>query len=138
MKELNLYEDLNKLYLTFTLPENLNDTISTINRRYSVLYNKIFILESLSTQEFICTYNIDSGNISEGLIPNTILVHRKKETNTLYSLNGLNALIILLNGKPDKNFVIPWHNYKNCIILTNGSDQSFRKIETKIHKIVEL
>jgi hypothetical protein len=29
---------------------------------------------------------------------NTILVHRKKETNTLYTINALNELIKKLNG----------------------------------------
>lgn len=138
MSGLNIYADLNKLYLTFSPKPQLDETLNAITRRYSILYNKIFVLESPSTEEYICTYNIDTGNISEGLISNTILVHRKKETNTLYSINGLNALVKLLNGKVDKNFKIPWENYKNCILLTTGNDQSLRKLETTIYTIVNI
>jgi hypothetical protein len=138
MEELNIYADLNKLYLTFSPKPTLDETLDIIIRRYSILYNKIFILESPSTEELICTYNIDGGNVVEGLIQNTILVHRKKDTNTLYSINGLNALVTLLNCKPDKNYQVPWKEYRNCILLTNGVDQSLRKLETKIHNVIEL
>ena len=36
----------------------------------------------------MCYYNVDQGNVHT--IPdNTILVHRKKESNTLYTINAL-------------------------------------------------
>ena len=65
MEQLNTLLDLSRLFCTFTLPEELNETINTINRRYSVLFNKIFILESSQSNELMCTYNIDSGNSTE-------------------------------------------------------------------------
>jgi hypothetical protein len=67
---------------------------------------------------------------------NTILLHRKKESNTLYTINALNTLIRSLNGgRMDKNFIVNWQDYKNSILLTNGSD--LRKLDTAIHKIVD-
>ena len=42
------------------------------------------------------TYNIDSPTDILQL-PNTILVHRKKQTNTLYTINALNEVIKYLN-----------------------------------------
>jgi len=33
-----------KLFTTFTLEENLEQTIQEITKRYSILFNKIFIL----------------------------------------------------------------------------------------------
>jgi hypothetical protein len=51
-----------------------------------------------SNDEYVCTYNVDQPNINN--IPeNTILVHRKKETNTLYTINALNELIKLEEEK---------------------------------------
>ena len=45
------------------------------------MYNKIFALYIKSNEEYVITYNVDQGNLNE--IPsNTILVHRKKDTNT--------------------------------------------------------
>ena len=89
----NIFLDLNKLFCTFTTHDELDTTISTINRRYLILYNKIFILESPQSNELMCTYNIDLGNMSDNPLPNTILLHRKKESNTLYTINALNTLI---------------------------------------------
>ena len=65
------------------------------------------------------TYNVDMNNSSsESMVDNTILVHRKKQTNTLYTINALNELIKSLNnGVLDKTFAIDWENYKNCILL---------------------
>ena len=71
------------------------------------------------------------------LIPNTILAHRKKESNTLYTINALNCLIRSLNNDViDTNYKINWIDYKNSILLTQGD--SFRKLSTKIYKILEV
>jgi hypothetical protein len=68
-------------------------------------------------------------------IPNTISIHRKKHTNTLYTINALNQIILQLNkGVLDKRFPIPWENYRNCILLYN--DDKLVEIKTKIHKVV--
>lgn len=136
-EQLNLFDGLNKLFLSFCSVENLDLTIENITKYYSILYNKIFVLESEDSEELICTYNIDTGNISEFIIPNTILVHRKKESNSLYSINALNALIMELNnGKLDKNYKINWKDYQNTILLIQ--DNNLRKLHTKIYKIINL
>jgi dsDNA-specific endonuclease/ATPase MutS2 len=135
-EQLNEFLDLNKLFATFTTPAALEETVATINRKYSILFNKVFVLESPQSDELICTYNIDTGNISASPMANTILLHRKKESNTLYTINALNTLIKSLNGgRMDKNFMINWQDYKNSILLTNGPD--LRKLDTAIHRIVD-
>jgi len=127
----------NKLFCTFTAPEELDNTIFNINNRYDITYGKIFILSSEQSSELICTYNIDTGNFSDFQLPNTVLLHRKKESNTLYTINALNNLIRSLNnGFLDKSFIIDWSQYKNCILLTQGPD--VRRLDTSIHKIINL
>lgn len=136
MAQLNDFLDLNKLFCTFTSPIDLDETVATINRRHAVLFNKIFILESPQSDELICTYNIDTGNMASSPMSNTILLHRKKESNTLYTINALNTLIMSLNnGRMDKNFIINWQDYKNSILLTNGPD--LRRLDTSIYKIID-
>jgi hypothetical protein len=135
-EQLNGFFDLNKLFCTFTSPADLEETVSTINKRYSILFSKIFILESPQSDELICTYNIDTGNMAQQPMANTILLHRKKESNTLYTINALNTLIRTLNGgRMDKNFIVNWQDYKNSILLTNGPE--LRKLDTAIFKIVD-
>jgi hypothetical protein len=135
MEQLNEL-DLSKLFCTFTSPAELENTVNTINRRYAILFNKVFILESPQSDELICTYNIDAGNVIEAPMAHTILLHRKKESNTLYTINALNTLIKTLNnGYLDKNFIVDWNSYKNCILLTDGPN--LRRLDTAIHRIID-
>ena len=126
----------NKLFCTFTTEEHLEDLISSIKKRYTVLYDKIFVLHAKSTDEYICTYNVDFANVAN-FIDNTILVHRKKESNTLYTINALNELIKKLNGGVvDTRYQIDWQHYKNTILLTQQNE--LKQLKTKIHEIIEL
>jgi hypothetical protein len=126
----------NKLLCTFVPYNAIDDFINEITAEYVILYNKIFILHVKSNDEYVCTYNVDQVNINE--IPtNTILVHRKKESNTLYTINALNELIKTLNnGVVDTRYKIDWQHYKNTILLTQ--QQELKLLRTKIYKIVEV
>jgi hypothetical protein len=126
---------LNKLFATFSSKDKLEETLQTIKETYSILYGKIFVLESKDSDELLLTYNIDPVNSSSRILPNTILLHRKKETNTLYTINALNILIKELNGGVvDSSYKVEWQDFKNTVLLTQGTD--LRKLETKIHKII--
>ena len=96
----------------------------------------MFVLFVKSTNEYVVTYNVDQGNISS--IPeNTILVHRKKETNSLYTINAINELIKKLNGGVvDTSYRINWQHYRNCILLTQHNE--LKQLNTKVHSIIEL
>ena len=126
----------NKLFLTFTTLEEIDNVTDTLSSRYSIMHNKMFVLYIKSNEEYVITYNVDNGNVTN--IPeNTILVHRKKETNTLYTINALNELIKSLNGGVvDTKFPINWQHYRNCILLTQHNE--LKQLNTKIHKIIEL
>lgn len=125
----------NKLFCTFSSRTKLDETLDTIKREYVIMYNKIFVLESQDSDELLCTYNIEVQDGSAKILPNTILLHRKKETNTLYTINSLNLLIKSLNeGVLDTSFRIDWSNYRNTVLLTQGED--LKKLTTKIYKIV--
>ena len=127
----------NKLFCTFSPKNRLEEVLETIKGEYTIMYGKIFVLESEDSDEFLCTYNIEVQNGNTKVLPNTILLHRKKETNTLYTINSLNLLIKSLNeGILDTSFRIDWPDYKNTVLLTQGED--LRKLSTKIHKIVNI
>ena len=67
----------------------------------------------------------------------TISIHRKKQTNTLYTLNAMNKLIAdENNGVYDKNFQLSWELYKNSIILTN--DVGVKIVPLKLFSIHEI
>lgn len=126
----------NRLYATFTQHDSLDELIFNLSTTYNIMYKKMFVLFVKSTNEYVITYNVEQGNVST--IPaNTILVHRKKESNTLYTINALNDLIKKLNdGVVDPTYRIDWQHYKNCILLTQHGD--VKQLNTKIFKIVDL
>jgi hypothetical protein len=126
----------NKLFCTFTSGEELETLIENISHSYTIMYNKMFVLFVKSTNEYVVTYNVDQGNVN--VIPeNTILVHRKKETNSLYTINALNELIKRLNGGVvDVSYKVNWQHYKNCILLTQHNE--LKQLNTKVHSIIEL
>ena len=133
----NTYGSMNnRLFCTFTQLDEIDSLIEQVTSQYDILYNKIFVLNIKSNNEYVITYNVDQGNVSS--IPeNTILVHRKKETNTLYTINALNTLIKSLNGGVvDTKFPIDWNHYRNCILLTQHNE--LKQLNTKIHDIVNL
>jgi hypothetical protein len=71
-------------------------------------------------------------------ISGTVNLHRKKETNTLYTLNALNEIVKTENnGILDKKFQINWLEYTNCILITQRS-KGLIKIETELEKILDL
>jgi hypothetical protein len=125
-----------QLLCTFAKKNNLNEIIDIIISCNTILFDKIYVFNNTNEpNNLICTYNVEfETDFMEG-IPNTISLHRKKHTNTLYTINALNKIILQLNnGILDKKFPIPWDNYRNCILLYN--DDKLVEIKTKIHKVV--
>jgi hypothetical protein len=82
------------------------------------------------------TYNIDTQFQPETPLENTILIHRKKESNSLYTINALNELVKEENGGVlDTSFVINWQKFKNSIILTNA--EGTKKIQTRVFEVID-
>jgi len=126
----------NRLVCTFSTLNKVENMINHIKSTYDIKYNKMFILHIQSNDEYAITYNVEQGNVSN-LPENTILVHRKKDSNTLYTINALNELIKSLNGGVvDTRFPIEWKHYRNTILLTQHNE--LKQLRTKIYKIIEL
>ena len=128
----------NRLYCTFTTLNDYEEVTNTIQSSYVILFNKLFVLESLDGEKIMLTYNVDMNNSAvNSMMDNTILVHRKKQTNTLYTINALNEVIKSLNGGVlDKSFTVDWNDYRNCILLIQT--EGFNRIDTKVKTIINL
>jgi hypothetical protein len=126
----------NKLYCTFLQDEDVNEVVDRILEEHDILFNKIFVLVSVDDDKTMLTYNID-GPIYNLQLPNTILVHRKKQTNTLYTINALNEVIRYLNnGILDTSYQVDWTRFRNCILLTRPG--GFKKVRTRLKQIIEI
>ena len=124
-----------QLLCTFTNTKGLSKTVDKIIQAYDILYNKLFVLKNESdTRELMCTYNIDA-NLDNKILQDTISLHRKKQTNTLYTINALNECIkICNNGVLDTSFQLEWESYRDSILLTN--DSGLRRIDTEVQEII--
>ena len=132
----NIIDLNNKLFCTFTDLDSLDSLLEEIQSKYTIIYNKLFVLEIIDKDEYVVTYNVEQGNVHT-IPPNTILVHRKKESNTLYTINALNELIKKLNGGVvDTKYQVDWQHYRNCILLTQHNE--LNQLNTKIYKIIEI
>ncbi len=87
-------------------------------------------------KELFATYNVIDQVNESFRFPNTISIHRKKQTNTLYTLNAMNQIIRDENGGVfDKTFQIGWDFYKDSIIITN--EVYIKVIPIKIYDIIK-
>tara|TARA_Y100000389_G_C17384220_1_gene476092 strand:+ start:98 stop:499 length:402 start_codon:yes stop_codon:yes gene_type:complete len=126
-----------QLLCTFTSKVDLQDTLQLIRETYHIVYNYIYVLQNKGNlEELFITYNIDTSIKPERPLKDTILVHRKKQSNTLYTINALNELVKEENGGVlDKKFSIDWTKFKNSIIVTNV--EGTKKISTRIFQVIE-
>ena len=126
----------NKLYCTFLQDEGVNEVVERILEEHDILFNKIFVLVALDDNKTMLTYNID-GPVYNLQLPNTILVHRKKQTNTLYTINALNEVIRYLNnGVLDTTYQVDWTRFRNSLLLTRPG--GFKKVRTCLKTIIEV
>ena len=126
----------NKLYCTFLQDERVEEVVDEILENHNILFNKIFVLVSLDEDKTMLTYNIDNP-VDVLQLPNTILVHRKKQTNTLYTINALNEVIKYYNyGVLDTTYQVDWPRFRNCLLLTKPG--GFKKVRTRLKQIIEI
>jgi hypothetical protein len=126
-----------QLLCTFTKREELQTILEKIRQTYTIVYNYIYVLQNKSNlDELYITYNIDTQYKPTTPLKDTILVHRKKQSNTLYTINALNELVKEENGgKLDKSFEIDWEKFRNTIIVTNT--EGTKKLSTRIFEVIE-
>ena len=128
-----------QLLATFTTKDKLDDTTDSIQEAYTIVFNKIYVLQNENnTEELICTYNVDTQEaVDYNKVKGTISLHRKKHSNTLYTINALNEVVANLNnGVIDSKFIVPWENFKNTLMVTNTD--GLNKINTRIYKIIKI
>lgn len=131
-----IMNDKRQLLCTFSTVSAFKTTLEEIKKFYSVYNNRFFIFTNVaSPKEVFITYNILSEGREFPKFPNTISIHRKKQTNTLYTLNAMNQIIKdENNGVFDKSYSVDWSLYNNSLIITGTP--SIRVLPIKILEIV--
>jgi hypothetical protein len=123
-----------------TEDENIiNAEVQWIVEKLELTNNYIFLLQNLDTPEKkILTYSAitEPGKRFNPRL-HTMRIHRKKQTNTLYTINALNAAVSKQHdGQTGKHLKLDWEEYSNCLLLTSGKKLQAYPIEViKIFKI---
>lgn len=127
---------MTQLICLFVLEPEIDHTLSMIEKTYDVVFKRVFILAIEESEELLFSFNVekDANRIQ---LPGAMLVHRKKETNTLYTINSLNALIKKENnGRVDVHYTVDWSKYINSFLVTSNNE--LKVLHTKVYKIVNL
>ena len=125
-----------QLLCTFAHRKDLELIIDYVAKSYTISEKRVFVFSDADNKsDLYVTYNVEPDDY--GKTPNTIMIHRKKETNTLYTVNALNAIIKKVNnGVLDKKFIINWSAYENSLMLNDGND--VRHIHLDLYKRIDL
>lgn len=124
-----------QLLCTFTNESEFENLVDSILKEFELFSRKIFVLKLEPSKELVVSYNIIPN--SAKFLQSTIMVHRKKESNTMYTINALNTLITAENGGVlDKSYQVDWQKYKNSIILTDGA--GFKIMKTSLFRIIDV
>lgn len=129
-----------QLLCTFTAADELTDTLTSIRACFTLAFDSVYVLENVDdNSQLILTYNIISGSLKAGQsVPqSTISVHRKKHTNTIYTINALNALVAQKTGGVlDPSYRVDWTELKNSVLVT--AHGKLKTINTKIQQIINV
>ena len=126
-----------QLLCTFSNKKEITEMVLIIKESAPLSMRKLYVLQKADNpNELMLTYNVKKSDTS-GFLPNTILLHRKKETNTLYTINAVNYIIKEANnGVLDTSYRLQWQNYRNSILLTNK--EGLNIINTRLKEIIDL
>lgn len=138
------------LFAVFVQKPMRNNVLKLIRDNFIVRNNKVFmLLDQDNPSIVILTFNGTPKDSKESFkaVRNLISIHRKKESNTLFTVNALNLLIKSLNnGKEDLTYSIDWNDekYRNTFIISSNSyndehekgEPELRFIKTQLKTIV--
>ena len=86
--------DKRQLLCKFSNINDFKNVVEQIRRFYTVYNNSLFVFyNTQNVKELYITYNIINNDLNFPKFPGTISIHRKRQTNTLYTLNAMNQII---------------------------------------------
>lgn len=128
------FQDKRQLLCTFSTFLDYKKIANEIFDFYEVYNKRMFVFSNVKNpKEIYLSYNVLNMRRDSPKFQNTILIHRKKQTNTLYTLNAMNRLIEEEHGSLDKSYTVNWSFYENSLIITG--DVSVKIIPLKIVSI---
>lgn len=128
-------------FLTNVEDQEVLDEVNFIVNHMELTNNFIFLFQNTEEpHKKILTYNalVTKGNPFHPRLY-TMRIHRKKQTNTLYTINALNAAVASQHdGKTGRDLKLDWSVYESSLLLATGKKLKVHPLEVlKIFKIEE-
>jgi ketopantoate reductase len=120
------------LLMSFSSEDEYRTQLQTIREIYRPDSNIFVIQNRYDDNEIFITFNTEYNFKTPGIIK----IHKKRETNTLFSVDAVNHLSIQENGKIDKEWSPNWEEFNNCLLLMRDGDLAV--IPTKVREIIKL
>ena len=121
------------LLATFVRSSQIDKAVEQISSELDIDSRRVFLLKLVSKdnskdRKYVLTYNWhgDRGRQDFDFTNEyvTISVNRKKQTNTIYTINALNSLIKEEYGPTvdPKTIKVDWDQHRNTMLIMNGDD----------------
>jgi len=128
-------------FFTTDSEEQILEEVQYIADNFQLTNKYIFLLRNTEDpNKKVLTYNavMQKGKfLNQRLF--TMRIHRKKSTNTLYTINALNLAVAKdHDGQTGKHLKLDWEKYSNSILLVVAKELNVHPVEVlKIFKIEE-
>ena len=119
--------------------EVVDEVVQKILNTFSLTNKYIFVLKNKDEEnKTLLTFNAEQDREAfKKMNYFTLRLHRKKQSNTLYTINGLNLAIAAdNNGETGKHLKLDWEKYKNTILLSYNRE--LKTINLDLDKILEV
>jgi len=103
----------------------LNDIIENLD----LSQEKIFVIKTDDGRLFY-SYNVNKKDAYKNKLRKTMMVHRKQDSNTIFSINALNELQKRINnGVSLPPQEVNWSNYKDQLLLYSNNILTINNIK---------
>jgi hypothetical protein len=120
------------LLMSFSSTEDYRNRLQEIREVFRP-EGGIFVLENrFDENEIFITFNTTYNFKISGYIK----INKKRDTNTLFTIDAVNYLSMQENGEIVKDWIPNWNEFENCLLLIR--DGELAVIPTKIKEIIRL
>jgi hypothetical protein len=129
----------NILLATFCLPKHVMSNCRKLWEKfpYEESLEKIFLLEVDNEDKKILTFNLSQKSTTDidykNILPGVVRIHRKEKTDTLYTINAINAIQLVEYGSVNIKNEIDWEKYRQCFLIERNNELVCLK--TKLERI---
>jgi len=120
------------LLMCFSSAEDYRNKLQEIREVFRPEGNIFVLGNRFDDNEIFLTFNTEYNFKIGGYIK----INKKRDTNTLFTIDAVNHLSMQENGEIIKDWIPNWNEFENCLLLIR--DGQLAVIPTKLIEIIKL